>query len=65
MISIIFLVIIIVLCDIFSRYGFLEIFVFDNGLQFSLIEFEWFCVNNGIMYCIFVFYKLFINGQVE
>ena len=37
--------------DIFSRHGLPEILVSDNGSQFTSIEFEKFCVNNGIVHC--------------
>jgi len=51
--------------DIFSRHGLPEILVSENGSQFTLKEFEKFCVNNGILHRTTAVYKPSTNGQAE
>ena len=54
-----------VLREIFARYGLPEILVSDNGPQFKSVEFEQFCVNNGILHTTSAIYKPATNGQAE
>ena len=51
--------------EMFSRYGLPEIIVSDNGPQFTAIEFQQFCRNNGIMHRTSAAYKPSTNGQAE
>ena len=46
-----------VLREIFARYGLPEILVSDNGPQLKSVEFEQFCVNNGILHTTSAIYK--------
>ena len=51
--------------DIFSRHGFPEIIVSDNGPQFMATECEQFCTSNGILHRSSAAFKSSTNGQAE
>lgn len=54
-----------VLRQIFSRLGFPDTLVSDNGPQFVSDEFKQFCNNNGICHITSAVYKPSTNGQAE
>jgi len=54
-----------VLRELFSRHGLCEVLVSDNGPQFVSLEFETFCMNNGILHKTSAVYKPATNGQAE
>lgn len=60
--SIILVVIIVKLKEIFVIYGFLEIIVSDNGFNFISVEFENFFLKNGVKYIKVLLYYLVLNG---
>ena len=51
--------------EIFSRQGFPEMIVSDNGSQFTSDEFKQFCVRNGVRHRTSAPYKPSTNGQAE
>ena len=51
--------------DIFSRHGFPEIIVSDDGPQFTAKKLQQFCSNNGILHRTSAAYKPSTNGQTE
>ena len=54
-----------VLREIFSRQGFPEMIVSDNGSQFTSEEFKKFCARNGVRHRTSAPYKPATNGQAE
>ncbi|XP_003369037.1 conserved hypothetical protein [Trichinella spiralis] len=50
---------------VFTRFGFPEVLVSDNGTQFTATEFTIFCGENGIRHVTSAPYHAQSNGQVE
>ncbi|KRZ10689.1 Uncharacterized protein T11_7653 [Trichinella zimbabwensis] len=50
---------------VFTRFGFPEVLVSDNGTQFTATEFTIFCAENGIRHVTSAPYHAQSNGQVE
>ncbi|XP_055522703.1 uncharacterized protein K02A2.6-like [Wyeomyia smithii] len=54
-----------ILRNIFARFGMPETLVSDNGTQFTSVEFQNFCVGNGIQHISTAPFHPQSNGQVE
>ena len=54
-----------VLRCLFSRFGYPETLVTDNGPQFSSSDFSKFCIDNGINHVTSAVHKPSTNGQAE
>lgn len=51
--------------EFFFRYGFSEVLITDNGVEFIVVVFEGYLKGVGVEYRIIIFYYLCLNGRSE